>query len=61
LVDRTIGATAGFVCANRNVGVILAVLPAGADPDILLYFAVWQLPMYTMPAVLTPLYRRIAA
>jgi predicted Na+-dependent transporter len=61
LVDRTIGATAGFVCANRNVGVILAVLPAGADPDILLYFAVWQLPMYTMPAALAPLFRRVAA
>lgn len=54
-------ATIGFVSANRNVGVILAVLPAAADPDIFLYFAIWQMPMYIMPAVLAPLYRRFGS
>lgn len=59
LFGWTIAATVGFVSANRNVGVILAVLPAGADPDIFLYFAIWQMPMYIMPAVLAPLYGRL--
>lgn len=57
---RRVALTIGFVGSNRNVGVILAVLPAGAHPDIFLYFAIWQLPMYIMPAVLTHLYRRTA-
>ncbi|MEQ8832727.1 MAG: hypothetical protein RLW87_23180 [Alphaproteobacteria bacterium] len=58
---RRVAQTIGFVGSNRNVGVILAVLPAAAHPDIFLYFAIWQLPMYIMPAVLTHLYRRVAA
>ena len=37
----------------------LAVLPAGADPDIALFFALGQLPMYIMPAILAPLFRRM--
>ncbi len=60
LFGARIGATLGFVNANRNVGIFLAVLPAGAHPDIFLYFALWQLPMYMMPAVLKPVYRRLS-
>lgn len=58
LFGRRLGDTIGFVSANRNVGVFLAVLPAGSHPDIFLYFAIWQLPMYIMPVLLMPLYRR---
>ena len=54
-----IGASIGFICANRNVGIILAVLPAGSHPDIFLYFAIWQMPMYIMPSLLAPYYQRI--
>ncbi|MDF1749358.1 MAG: hypothetical protein P1V34_10850 [Alphaproteobacteria bacterium] len=54
-----IGASIGFICANRNIGIILAVLPAGSHPDIFLYFAIWQMPMYIMPSLLAPLYRWI--
>ncbi|MDW3204720.1 MAG: hypothetical protein R8L07_04185 [Alphaproteobacteria bacterium] len=57
---KRVALTIGFVGSNRNVGVILAVLPAGAHPDIFLYFAIWQLPMYIMPAILTHLYKRTA-
>lgn len=53
-----LGPTVGFICANRNVGILLAVLPAGSHPDIFLYFAIWQMPMYIMPALLAPFYRR---
>ncbi len=47
--------TLGFVGGNRNMGFILAVLPAGIDPDIVLYFALAQFPMYVYPALLKPL------
>ncbi|MCB2101766.1 MAG: hypothetical protein KDE22_12895 [Rhodobacterales bacterium] len=56
---RVMGLTVGFTNANRNMGVMLAVLPAGADPDIALFFALGQLPMYIMPAILAPLFRRM--
>lgn len=52
--------TLGFVGGNRNMGLILAVLPAGVDPDIMLYFALAQFPMYVYPALLKPLVRRWA-
>ncbi|HJP22236.1 MAG TPA: hypothetical protein QF861_11825 [Alphaproteobacteria bacterium] len=51
--------TTGYVLGNRNLGVLLAVLPAGADPDIFLYFVVAQLPIYLWPAILAPVYRRL--
>lgn len=53
--------TLGFVGANRNMGIILAVLPAGIDPDIVLYFALAQFPMYVYPAVLKPLVQKWSA
>ncbi len=51
--------TLGFVSGMRNMGLILAVLPADVDPDVVLYFAVAQFPVYIMPALLKPLYRRL--
>lgn len=50
--------TVGLVTGNRNMGLLLAALPAGAEPGIALYFAIAQLPMYMLPAALLPLYRR---
>ncbi|MEK9722286.1 MAG: hypothetical protein VW405_02220, partial [Rhodospirillaceae bacterium] len=37
---RRLGLSFGLAAGARNLGVILAVLPAGADPDMVLYFAV---------------------
>jgi bile acid:Na+ symporter, BASS family len=51
--------TLGFVSGMRNMGLILAVLPAGVDKDIVLYFAMAQFPIYILPALLKPLYRRL--
>lgn len=48
--------TIAFACGNRNMGLLLAVLPQTAAPDTLLYLAVAQIPMYTLPAVLLPMY-----
>ena len=51
--------TVGILSGNCNMGLILAALPAGGDADVALYFALAQLPMYMLPALLLPLYRRL--
>ena len=51
--------TLGLASGNRNMALILATLPAEADSGIFLFFAVAQLPMYTLPALLRPLYLRL--
>jgi BASS family bile acid:Na+ symporter len=50
--------TLGFAGSNRNMGIILAVLPASSDPDIMLYFALAQFPMYVYPVLLKALVGR---
>ena len=37
----------------------MAVLPVTADPDIFLFIAAVQVPIYVMPSLLQPLYRRL--
>jgi len=44
--------TVGFSAANCNMGLLWAVLPSDSDPDIFLYFAVAQIPMYISPAII---------
>jgi BASS family bile acid:Na+ symporter len=51
--------TVGLISGNCNMGLLLAAFPPGTDYDVVLYFAVAQLPMYMLPAVLLPLYRRL--
>ena len=51
--------TAGYASGNRNMGILLGALPASLAPDIVLYIAMLQLPIYVMPALLAPLYRRL--
>lgn len=51
--------TVAFACGNRNMGLLLAVLPESSAPDTLLYFAVAQIPMYTLPALLAPVYNAL--
>ena len=51
--------TVGLVSGNCNMGLLLAAFPPGTDTDVVLYFAVAQLPMYTLPAVMLPFYRRL--
>lgn len=49
----------GFISGTRNLAIILAVLPPNVDPDILLFFAVGQFPIYIMPLVLRPVIHRL--
>jgi len=56
---RKVILSAGFAAGCRNLAIILAVLPASADPDTILYFAAGQFPIYIMPAVLRPIMLRL--
>jgi BASS family bile acid:Na+ symporter len=53
--------TVGLLSGNCNMGLLLAALPPGEDFDVVLYFALAQLPMYMLPAALLPIYRRLLA
>jgi len=57
-LGRRAALTVGFASGNRNMGVLLAVLPADSVPDVLLYFALAQIPIYVLPVMLGPAYRR---
>lgn len=52
-------ATAGLLLGNRQMALMLAVLPADAPQDVTLFLAIAQLPLYLSPAVLRPLLRRL--
>lgn len=51
--------TAGYVSGNRNMAILLAVVPAGVHPDVPLFIALVQIPIYLMPALARPFYRRL--
>jgi len=53
--------TLGLLSGNCNMGVLLAALPPGGNFDIVLFFALAQLPMFMLPALMVPAYRRILA
>ena len=41
------------------VAQFVGVLPSGADPGIFLFFAVAQPPIFMLPAMMLPFYRRM--
>jgi len=51
--------TIGLACGNRNMGLLLAALAGTAEFDIVLFFAVGQIPMYVLPALQRSLYKRM--
>jgi BASS family bile acid:Na+ symporter len=53
--------TVGLVCGNRNMASVWASLGAFAPPELTLFVVAVQLPIYILPAVLRPLYRRLLA
>ena len=58
-VGRRQTLTVGLATGNRNMGILLAVLPATTHPDILIFFALAQIPVYMLPVMLAPVYRAI--
>ncbi len=62
-LGRAPALTVGLIGGNKNMAVVWASLSAGAagSPDLMLYFACAQLPIYLLPALLAPIYRRLGA
>jgi predicted Na+-dependent transporter len=58
---RSEALTVGLVCGNRNMASVWASLGAFATPELTLFFIAVQLPIYLLPALLRPLYRRLLA
>ena len=58
-IPRREALTAGYCSGGRHNALLMAVLPASADPDIFLFIAAVQFPLYLMPALLEPVYRRM--
>jgi BASS family bile acid:Na+ symporter len=58
-VGRLGALSIGLMSGNRNMGMVLAVLADRADFDVVVFFAIGQVPMYTLPVLLLPLYRRL--
>ncbi len=50
-------ASAGMMVGNRNMALYLAVLPASANPQVRLFLALAQLPLFFSPFLLRPVYR----
>jgi len=51
--------TVGLVCGNRNMASVWASLGAFATPELTLFFIAVQVPIYLLPALLRPFYRRV--
>lgn len=51
--------TAGLMTGNCNMGLVMVGLGPQADIDLVVFFAMGQLPMYMLPGLLFPLYRRV--
>lgn len=49
--------TAALASGNRNLANLIAALGPTAGPDLSLYLAVGQFPLYLVPALLGPIYR----
>ena len=55
---RKIAFTAGHMAGNCNMALILAVLADRAEMEVVIFFALAQLPMYMLPVVANKIYRR---
>jgi bile acid:Na+ symporter, BASS family len=53
--------TIGLIGGNKNMAVAWANLAGAASPELNLFFAAMQLPIYVLPALLKPVYRRMGA
>jgi bile acid:Na+ symporter, BASS family len=53
--------TIGLVGGNKNMAIVWANLAGAASPELSLFFATVQLPIYVLPALLKPIYRRLGA
>lgn len=52
-----VAATAGMLSGFRSMVLYLAVLPAGADARVAVFFGLYQIPLYIGPLAMAPAYR----
>lgn len=55
---RRLSFTAGHMAGNCNMALILAVLADRAQMEVVIFFALAQLPMYMLPIIANRIYRR---
>ncbi len=60
LLERRAAVTLALMTGNRNMALLMAALGSTADPEVFLFFALVQVPIYTLPALLRPACRRLA-
>ncbi len=53
-------ATLALLTGNCNMGLVMVALADKAEFDMVVFFAMGQLPMYMLPGLLYPLYKRLA-
>jgi BASS family bile acid:Na+ symporter len=53
--------TVGLMAGNCNMGLVMVALADKAQFDVIVFFAMAQIPMYMLPALLSPVYRRLLA
>ena len=51
--------TVGLVTGNTNLGLMMVTLADRAPPELLVCFVLGQIPMYFLPVVALPVYRRL--
>ena len=54
-----IAATAGLLAGYRNLGLVVGITVGMLDERFLIFVGVWQIPMYVLPLLMQPLYRRV--
>lgn len=60
-LGRRAAATIGLTVGSRNMAIVLSAAPAAFPQDVFIYLALLQFPIYLLPALLRPIYRRISA
>lgn len=60
-MGRKTAVTVALVTGNTNVALVFAAVSESASYDLLVYFVLGQFPIYVLPLVAVPVYRRVIA
>ena len=54
-----VAATAALLAGYRNLGLVVGITAGMLDERFLIFVGIWQIPMYVLPLLMQPLYRRL--